>query len=226
MTDPDTSNLLAAVPLLPLPNVVLFPKAVLPLHIFEERYKLMTAHALEGDRRVAMALLKPGWETNYYSKPAIEAVVCVGRILTFEKLPDGKYNFLLQGETRARILREVLADEPYRLAELQPLAESGEVMEIDLGPERQRFAELFEHGVLGGTSIGRQFRQLIGGPPPTSVVADLIAFNFLEDVRVKQALLAEQDVRRRVARTIDAMERMRPALQAAHLGGADDHSMN
>src|ERR1043165_4897580 len=104
-----------------LPNVVLFPRAVLPLHIFEERYKAMTADALAGDRRIAMALLKPGWEKSYYGRPPIEPVVCVGEILTSEKPPDGKYNFLLQGTSRARIIRETPSEKPYRLAELSPL---------------------------------------------------------------------------------------------------------
>src|SRR5690242_3990511 len=94
---------LSAVPLFPLPNVVLFPRAILPLHVFEERYKVMTADAIDGDRQVAMALLRPGWEKNYYGRAAIEPVVCVGTILSHEKLPDGKYNFLLQGQRRARI---------------------------------------------------------------------------------------------------------------------------
>src|SRR5437879_2333975 len=127
---------LTAVPLFPLPNVVLFPRAVLPLHIFEERYKAMTAHALAGDRQVAMALLKPGWEKNYYAKPAIEPVVCLGRILSHERLPDGCYNVLLQGHTRCRIVREV-GDQAFRAAELQPLAEAP-AMEIDFEEHRRR----------------------------------------------------------------------------------------
>src|SRR3954464_4040637 len=93
----DEMNPFAAVPLFPLPNVVLFPRAILPLHIFEERYKLMTADALAGDRQIAMALLQSGWEKNYYGRPAIEPIVCVGTILNHERLADGKYNFLLQG---------------------------------------------------------------------------------------------------------------------------------
>src|SRR3954451_18070555 len=97
---------LGAVPLFALPNVVLFPRAVLPLHIFEERYKAMTADALAGRRLVAMALLKSGWGKDYYHRPEIEPVVCVGIILSHERLPDGKYNFLLQGHTRARVARE------------------------------------------------------------------------------------------------------------------------
>src|SRR5438552_2023140 len=98
MSHGDDPAKLDSVPLFPLPNVVLFPRAVLPLHIFEERYKAMTADALNGDRRIAMALLRPGWERSYYGRPQIEPVVCVGKILSHEKLPDGKYNFLLQGE--------------------------------------------------------------------------------------------------------------------------------
>ncbi len=80
---------LSSVPLFPLPGVVLFPKAVLPLHIFEDRYKQMTADALAGQRRIAMALLQPGWEKSYYGRPEIERIVCVGKILSCERLPEG-----------------------------------------------------------------------------------------------------------------------------------------
>src|SRR5205814_9071790 len=118
------SERFAAVPLFPLPNVVLFPRAILPLHIFEQRYKAMTADALRGDRQIAMALLKPGWEKSYYGWPSIEPIVCVGNILTHEMLPDGCYNFLLQGHTRCRIVQELSLNElPYRVAQLQPLPE-------------------------------------------------------------------------------------------------------
>src|SRR3954469_8161866 len=115
---PTPSYDLSRIPLFPLPSVVLFPRAVLPLHIFEERYKVMTADVLDSHRHIAMALLRPGWEKSYYSRPEIEPVVCVGEILTHEKLDDGKYNFLLQGVLRARIARELRTDKPYRIAEL------------------------------------------------------------------------------------------------------------
>ena len=115
---------LELVPLFPLPNVVLFPRAVLPLHVFEERYKAMTADALRGGRRVAMALLRPGWEKDYYSMPAIDPIVCVGQILAHEKLADGKYNFLLQGLYRARVTRERKTEKQYRIADVEPLRES------------------------------------------------------------------------------------------------------
>jgi Lon protease-like protein len=216
----DDTNPFPAVPLFPLPNVVLFPRAVLPLHIFEERYKAMTADALRGDRQVAMGLLRPGWERDYHHKPAIEPVVCIGTILTYEKLPDGKYNFLLQGHTRARIVREVggsaAGAKPYRQATLEPIAESG-VTDADLQPERQHLVGMFERGRLAALPTATQFREILAGPLPTSDVADLVAFNLLEDVALKQSLLADGDVRGRIARTIDALAALHPPVASSYL---------
>jgi uncharacterized protein len=205
----------SAVPLFPLPGVVLFPRAVLPLHIFEERYKAMTADALRGRRQVAMALLRPGWERDYHHKPAIEPVVCVGRILSHERLPDGKYNFLLQGVARAKVVREQSSGTPYRVAELEALRET-DVSESDLGEERSRLLRIFRPSMLGATPVGRQFGAMLSsGEVRTQDVADLVAFNFLDDVPLKQSLLAECDVVRRVRATLDALDAARPALQAA-----------
>jgi uncharacterized protein len=213
MADPQDQADLSAVPLFPLPNVVLFPRAVLPLHIFEERYKAMTADALQGDRLIAMALLGPGWEKNYHGKPPIDPVVCVGTILTHERLADGRYNFLLQGTTRARIVRE-FGDRPYRVAQLDPLVEEP-VMEIDLADARRRLTDAFNDPRLLATGIGRRFHEMLAGHVPTAIITDLIAFNFLEDVGLKQSLLADAHPARRVARVVDAFEAMYSVLQSA-----------
>jgi Lon protease-like protein len=221
----DTHPRLSAVPLFPLPNVVLFPRAILPLHIFEERYKQMTSDALDSDGQIAMALLRPGWEKNYYSKPAIEPVVCVGRILTHERMPDGKYNFLLQGTMRAKIAREHPTNAlAYRTAELIPLEETP-VMEIDLGGEREKLISLFAEDELGQTAVGRQFAQMLSSPLATADIVDLIAFNFLEDFELKQTLLADTDVRRRVGRTVRALEDLVPMLLPSQRGGGSNPSM-
>jgi Lon protease-like protein len=215
---------LSAVPLFPLPNVVLFPKAVLPLHIFEERYKTMTADALAGGRQVAMALLKPGWEKDYYQKPAIEPVVCVGTIVSHEKLPDGKYNFLLQGHTRARIVRE-LPGKPYRVARLEARPETNAV-EAELESECQRLMRLFRPTLLGATPVGRQLRALLGGEARTADIVDLLAFNYVDDVLLKQSLLEETDVRNRARRVADALEAARAVLQLASLPEGADPALN
>ncbi|MDW8262898.1 MAG: LON peptidase substrate-binding domain-containing protein, partial [Phycisphaerales bacterium] len=193
--DPEPAQL-DAVPLFPLPQVVLFPRALLPLHVFEFRYRVMTADALAGARRIAMALLRPGWEKEYHGRPAIEPVVCVGRILSSEQLPDGKYNLLLQGTMRAAIDREY-TDRPYRYASLSPIRETS-VLEIDLGPEREQLRKLFESRPMAGTDVARQFLSFLDGPMPTADVADLAAFHLLQKLALKQQVLADGDVRRRV----------------------------
>jgi Lon protease-like protein len=220
MSDFGSEEGIRLVRLFPLPNVVLFPGAVLPLHIFEERYKVMTRDALRGDKIVAMALLKPGWEKNYYSRPAIEPVICVGRIAAAEELADGKFNFLLQGTQRARIVREPKREQPYRLAEIEPLEETA-ILEIDLEDERRRLAAIFQRPDWSKSGLAVRFRDIISSGLTTAQVADLVAFNFLEDISLKQSLLAEVDVKLRVARIVDLLELIKPVPAAAATSGVD-----
>lgn len=215
MTDSECEHQdLSAVALFPLPNVVLFPRAILPLHIFEERYKAMTADAVDGDGRFAMALLRPGWEKCYYSRAAIEPVVCVGQILQHEKLPDGTYNLLLQGCTRATVVSEQPPGERlYRVAELEPLAQS-KPLEIDLTQYRDRLNALFSTGALSHACLGKQFRQMLASTWPTQDIADVAAFYLLEDLPLKQNLLAECDIVGRVARTVQALQEIAATMRA------------
>src|SRR6266446_3205239 len=102
--------------LFPLPNMVLFPHVVQPLHIFEPRYRQLMADALAGDRLITMALLKPGWEEEYHKQPPIHAGVCIGKIAQEERLSDGRYNLLVHGVARAHILEPVPSSKLYRVA--------------------------------------------------------------------------------------------------------------
>src|SRR3954468_17761734 len=107
-------------PLFPLPNVVLFPNVFLPLHIFEPRYREMMADALASDRMIGMVLLRPGWELDYEGRPPIYSVGCSGVLTHSEQLPDGRYNLVLRGIERFRIVEEdhTLS---YRRAVVEPL---------------------------------------------------------------------------------------------------------
>src|SRR5262245_6549171 len=91
---------------LPLTNRVPLPHVMQPLHIFEARYRQMTEDALAGDRLIAMALLRPGWEANYADRPDIHRVACLGRIVAEQRLDDGRFNILLRGLSRIRIIEE------------------------------------------------------------------------------------------------------------------------
>jgi Lon protease-like protein len=102
-------------PLFPLPNLVFFPRTRLPLHIFEPRYRQMVADAVAGEKRFGIVLLRPGWENDYFGAPPIYGCGTLSQIEQAVSLDDGRYNILVRGEIRFRIVGEESRD-PYRLA--------------------------------------------------------------------------------------------------------------
>jgi Lon protease-like protein len=107
----------ATIPVFALPNVVLFPKTYLPLHIFEPRYRRMVDDAAMGGQCIGMALLKEGWESDYYGNPPVFTMGCVGRLVSVQPLAGGRSNILLQGLERFEIAEES-HDRPYRQASI------------------------------------------------------------------------------------------------------------
>ena len=111
-------------PLFPLPTVVLFPNVFLPLHIFEPRYREMVADAIAGDRMIGMVLLRPGWEHDYEGRPPVYQIGSSGVITHFERLSDGRYNIILRGLERFRIVEEDTT-RSYRRAIVERVHEDG-----------------------------------------------------------------------------------------------------
>ena len=107
-------------PLFPLPNVVLFPKTLVPLHIFEERYRAMVKSALGSDAMIAVVLVREDLPPEPPDKPPVHEIACLGKIETYEELEGGRYNILVAGTRRIRLLREV-ESAPYRRAEVELL---------------------------------------------------------------------------------------------------------
>jgi hypothetical protein len=101
-------------PLFPLPGVVFFPKTRLPLNVFEPRYRQMVSDVLRGGQRIGMVLLKPGWEADYYGAPPVFEYGTAGFVEQALLLKDGRYEMVLGGIGRFRILGEV-SSEPYRV---------------------------------------------------------------------------------------------------------------
>ena len=130
----------ATIPIFPLQDVVLFPNSARPLHIFEPRYRVMVADALEGDSIIGMVLLQPGHEAEYEGRPPVYAIGCAGVIIAAEELPDGRYNIVLDGLVKFRVLSEDTS-RPYRLAEVEALPEAVEVTDRPLLAQRRRQLE-------------------------------------------------------------------------------------
>ncbi len=102
--------------LFPLNEAVFFPYNVMPLHIFEDRYREMMDDALANDGLLTMATLEPGHGHDYYSRPPIDPHVCIGSVTSVERLEDGRYNFMLIGLRRARVEYEIEPVRSYRRA--------------------------------------------------------------------------------------------------------------
>ena len=110
------------VPLFPLPNVFLFPNTLMPLHIFEPRYRRMIEDSLDGPGRIVMAAVLEGHEEELAGSPPVHPVAGLGEIARHERLPDGRFLIVLAGLARVSI-REVASDRPYRKVEAVPLCE-------------------------------------------------------------------------------------------------------
>jgi uncharacterized protein len=216
------------IPLFPLPNCVVFPGVIQPLHIFEPRYRAMMQAALEvarenggGTRPVlAMALLKPGWESAYYGNPDIHECVCAGRVIAHELLADGNYNLLLQGVSRARMTAErTSAGEwgQFRMVRLEAVPDHEPSPELQ-ALQRQVYQRLFTSTALKDLTVTPALAPLFEDSVPIGRLIDALAFALVKDVRVKQRLLEESEVGARgelLLRELMALEK-RVAKQPCH----------
>lgn len=203
----------ASVPLFPLPQAVLFPGALMPLHVFEPRYRRMTADSLASDRLLVVVQLVDGGEGGAAARaaaglPTIASIAGLGSIVSHTELPDGRYNLVLRGRARVR-LAELPFVGPYRRARATPLS----VPDVHV-PEVDRLALL---------SMASRFASLVRArdrsfdfrlPPSTGAgaAADLAAAQLVLDGAERQAILETLDPRERVSRVTRAL-----ALQALPL---------
>ncbi len=195
-------------PIFPLPNLVFFPNTRLPLHIFEPRYRQMVADVLQTDQRIGIVLLRPGWEADYYGNPAVHPCGTVGLIEQSLALEDGRYNVLLHGQNRFRILQEV-SSAPYRIARV--------IRQSEILPEppeaqvqRERLADL-----------SRQYLHYLPGQIPVPEIetvgldsltnALVMSLNF--ESEVKQGLLEMDDVVQRAEQVSTELKARVESLQ-------------
>jgi Lon protease-like protein len=192
------------VPIFPLPEVTFFPHTLLPLHVFEARYRLLVIDALERDRRLAVVKLRPGYEAAYAGKPAVHPVAGLGEIVSCERLANGRYNILLRGDCRVRLEQELPSDTLYRLVRARRLADAEPTGDVAPALARIRAAcrallsALARPADLLDTALAE-------GQAP-GVVADRVAAAVLPDADQRQGLLETLDVEARVARVADALE--------------------
>jgi Lon protease-like protein len=189
------------IPIFPLPNVVLFPNGFLPLHIFEPRYRKMVDDALNGDRIIGMVLLRPGWEGQYEGRPAVYPIGCAGVITHAERLPDGRFNIVLRGMEKFRILDEQ-NEQQYRLASVEPVPDPGidAASRNEMRGERKRLEMLLVPQPDGTTDP-----KVPSSMPDEDLVNALAQYLEFEPVE-KQALLERTGVLDRCRSLIELLE--------------------
>jgi len=195
-----------AVPIFPLPEITLFPRTLLPLHIFEARYRAMISDALARDRRICMVRLRPGYEAAYAGKPDVFAVGGLGEIVSCERLATGRYDLVLRGEARVRLVHERPSDTLYRVVLCDRLEDVAPAADVTPLVERIRTACRTLLGVLG-RPVDFLDAAFAENQSP-SAIADRIASGVLPGADVRQELLEtlEVDLRlNRLALALDAL---------------------
>ncbi len=198
-------------PIFPLPELAFFPRTLLPLHVFEARYRTMVMDCLARDKRMAVVGLKPGYEPAYEGKPAVYPVAGVGRIVQCERLATGRFNILLKGEGRVRIDRELPSDTLYRMVAGSLLGETG--------AERDGVGALAARvtgrclGILRAVNrpTAEMEKALAGAAPGT--VCDRIASAIIPGAAARQALLEEVDVERRLSKLAEGLDDLHTQLR-------------
>ena len=206
----------STIPLFPLPNVVLFPNVCLPLHIFEPRYRDMTADALKGDRIIGMVLLRPGWERNYEGQPSIYDIGCAGLVTHSEKLEDGRYNLVLRGMEKFRVIHEDY-QRSYRRAEVQAIHEAlGDEERDVMRAERRRLESL-----LVPQPQGRGVEPKMPPSMPDEELVNALAQYLDLEVLEKQALLERDGLVSRCRSLIELLEMK--VMTSGHRWGSGRH---
>jgi Lon protease-like protein len=211
--DFDPQTFCGVVRLFPLPNLVLYPHVMQPLHIFEDRYREMLEDALAGDQLIAMALLDPGWESEYDSRPSVSEFVCLGKVVAHHRLDDGRYNLLLMGIQRARIVNELQPLRSFRQARVELIDDCYDFeSSYERNKVQERLLTAFRKHLPCACQLPEQLESLLSSELPLGVLTDLAAYALPIEAEVKQQLLAECHVGRRAEILLSEVEE----LAAAH----------
>lgn len=200
--------------LFPLPNLVLFPHVAQPLHIFEPRYRALMEDALDDNRLMALALLEPDWEEDYHKKPPIYPMTCLGRVMQEQRLPDGRFNFVLHGICRARVREELRTNSPYRTARVELCHD-----EPIGSPARERtIRRQLGEGVMPFFSnhppAREQLQRLLSSAMPLGALSDIFCFALPLPIEIKQQLLDEVGVETRIRLLLHSLDGCSPPAAA------------
>ncbi len=206
--------------LFPLPDLVMFPHVMQPLHIYESRYRDLLNAALDSDGLIAMCMLAPGWESNYEGRPAVLPHACLGKVVTHQRQDDGHYNILLLGLRRILIDSELPTDHSYREAKVTLLEDFCYSENDDARHALQaELTEKFQESLPQGQPSHPNVEELLSSEIPLSVLTDLVSFAVPLDLKTKCKLLGESNIDRRAEMLLTAMQNFEDPSPPISRGG-------
>ena len=194
MTDP--IDLPETVPVMPLPGALLFPHALLPLHIFEKRYRAMLEHALSADRMFCVAMINPP-QSDWDSTEDFRQVATVGLVRACVGRRDGTSNLILQGLQRVRFTGFIQV-EPFPIAEVEPLASRPARSSIESDALGARVLDLYQKFKSSGREFPANVDRYLADLSDPEMLADLMAATFVSDPLRRQKVLEELSVPQRL----------------------------
>lgn len=211
---------LERLPIFPLYRVTLFPRSLLPLYVFEPRYREMTASCIEHGGIMAVASLRPGYQAEYEGRPPVRRVAGVGKIVAHRLNPDGTYNILLRGLGRVRILEELPPEHSFREVRAR-LINDRWPKGFDLAAARSTLTILVERLAGLVTHGGDALRELLSAEARPSRLIDALAAALVGDRKLRLRLLESPDLSRRTDLLTDELGRL-----IARLSQRDDKGAN
>ena len=197
------------IPIFPLPNVVFFPHTLLPLHIFEPRYRQMLADCLAGEKQLAVVLLRPGWEADYYGRPPVHTVAGAGEIARSKRRPDGRSDILLRGLGRILIEDELLSPTPYRVARASWLQDIHPSQgEESLAPQTERLRQMCGQLLSTLPQPVPGLVELLTDRDRPGTFVDRVGSLVVHEMEMRQRLLELNDVQQRLTEVMSLVERL------------------
>jgi ATP-dependent Lon protease len=201
----DESRFHGKVRLFPLPDFVMFPHVMQPLHIFEPRYLELLRHALDGDGLIAMSLPEEDGPQDPGAGP-LRRIACLGKIVTHQRLDNGRYNLMLLGMRRIRIVQELPRSFQFREAEAQLLDDVYPTAGAAARDELQlNLCELFQQFLPDGFTGDQTVTELLTTEASLGALTDLVSFAAPLPTQFKYDMLAQCDVDLRAARLCRAL---------------------
>lgn len=185
--------------LFPLPQTVLFPGTLLPLHVFEARYRRLVEDALDSGGWLAVPRLKPGFEPHYNGSPPVYEICGAGKIRHHAMLEDGRYNIILEGLHRVRLVSEIAAS-PYRVAHCEPVEDDGIESDLTATAMKTELLRLIAQLTAEAEGDAEVLIEAVQGADTPGHSANCIASAFVEDAGERQQLLEELDPIARIVR--------------------------